>query len=153
MTSDGTRTTRNPDRDAKGFLWRHAETVNHEFPSCQTKGDHAANGRFDHWAMQQTHDMAYRISALVGADSTRKVASKLAGVGVAVSHTSVAKWKAGGDIEERHLAALCEVYGRTPAWVRYGVEGHDWTPEQLAAAEIVRVSGFSGGRRVVQSNK
>lgn len=66
--------------------------------------------------------MADRIKALTGKDSSGAVSRKLALRGVTVSPQAVDKWWKGGQISEENLIALCAEYGRTPAWVRYGIE-------------------------------
>lgn len=66
------------------------DTVNQEFPVWQLLCDQPRVYADQHARMQAIDGMAARITALIGTDSTREVAAKLALKGLVVSHTSVA---------------------------------------------------------------
>ena len=42
--------------------------------------------------------------------------------GITISNNALHKYASGGNIDEPNLEALCEFFGKTPAWFRYGIE-------------------------------
>lgn len=90
------------------------------------------------FAMQDTRSMAHRICEIVGKDSLRKIADKLALQGVTVSPQAVQKWKLGGNITDENIAALAAAYQSTPEYIKFGLGPIRYLDErQEAAAELV----------------
>lgn len=90
------------------------------------------------FTMQATNSMSQRITEIIGSDSLRAVARKLALHGVEVSPQAVQKWKNGGDITIENIEALAAAYHSTPAYIRYGTgPAHPLSDKQAAAAELV----------------
>lgn len=82
--------------------------------------------------------MPDRIRELIGDDSPYDVARKFALRGTDLSAQAVYKWLGGGDIGEANLRLLCEIYGTSPAYVRYGIKTEErLTNGQKAAAELI----------------
>lgn len=89
-------------------------------------------------AKQQT--MAERIRLVMGADNAYDVVRKLERAGTAVSEQTIYNWLDGSEIKESNLAAFAQLYGTTPAWLRYGI----------GERESLSEKGAEGGRLVQQ---
>jgi hypothetical protein len=117
-------------------------TINYQLMSCQDAFQLAVDQLWvdkpHSFAMQHTSSMAHRICEIIGRDSVRMVADKLALQGVTVSPQAVQKWKHGGNITDENIAALAAAYHSTPEYIKFGTGPvRQLSERQKAAAELV----------------